>query len=203
MKTTDYAPVSGFNTEAMRSWYVKQGHIDGGVFDSLLEGVERVRALRIPGLEWRVTQQAATLFPKIPKRAHLAASAAGLGIDFVGPKDFYERAIARGLLSPHMLNVTSFYEVPKAARKLKIGELMVELGMLSVLDLQSALGSQVMIRGILGATPRLAYLITVSMGRVSIPDYLQALSIHFGIEYRTLDECFARIDELELAELTS
>src|SRR4051812_28894583 len=103
----------GFDLDAMREVYVSGRWLSEKEFDALAPGVEKVRALGIPGLEWRITPHAASLYPKIPKTVHLRASAAAIGRSWNGPEDFYAHGIERGLVPRNALNRTVFHRVPK------------------------------------------------------------------------------------------
>lgn len=175
-----------FNYEALKRFYIDNELLQIHEFDSMIRNTNAVRGMNIEGLNWLPIDQVSGQFRHIPMSAHYQAMALCYNMSFKGIEDFYLQAIKAGALPPRILNRTQIFESPSTLKGLKLGNLLIRLGMISEQTLQRALGIQQMIEMETKSKPFLAAIIH-QIGHLSEPDLYQALGIQVDIPYVSLD----------------
>jgi hypothetical protein len=180
------------NLNAMRGVYAAQGNLTDSDFDALVTGTAKINALGL-GVIWQVPYLARDLHADITWSVHLQAWAAALQLPYSGIDDFYRRAIAAGVLDPWLLNQTTFYEAPSAVAGLPLGRLLIRLGLISVIDLERALGIQIIIHHETGLPTRIGRILG-QLAPVSVPDYTRAIALQLGVPYVNLEQTLPVIE---------
>jgi hypothetical protein len=178
---------------AMRVAYVTNGLLSGEAFDKVAESARKINALDLGGITWPTVYVARDLHDKIPWSRHLQAWSAGLGITYEGVESFYHSAVELGVFPPHFLNRTLFYRPPVDAKSLPVGRLLQQLGLVSAIEMQRALGIQLLVKQELGLPLRIGRLLSAT-ARLSMPDFLQAMAMHFGFQYESIDRTLPLIE---------
>jgi hypothetical protein len=186
-------PATKTNLVAMRGVYVSQGHLTEADFDTLVNGTEKINSLDLGGFVWHVPYLARDVHGDISWAVHLQAWAAALQLPYSGIEDFYKRAIQAGALPGWMLNQTTFHEQAASFGKLALGRLLVRLGLVSVIDLERALGIQALIKEETGLPTRIGRILS-QLTPISLPDYTRAISIHLGVPYVNLEQTMPVIE---------
>lgn len=182
------------DTAAMRSVYVGQGFLGDAEFDAVEEGTRRINQLQLGDVVWHLPYLARDLHGHISWAVHLQAWSAGLALPFSGIGDFYKRAIEAGVLPPWLLNQTTFYQLP-GKHELPLGRLLVKLGLVSLPELQRALGIQMLIKDETGLPARIGRILSATT-RLSLPDLLQAVSIHSGIPFVSVEQSLPIVERV-------
>ena len=181
------------NAQAMREVYKTQAQLTDKQFDELLDGTRRINELELGGFRWHVAYLARDTYDTIPWSVHLEAWSAAHAMPYSGIDDFYKRAIAAGILPAWTLNRTTFHDPP--TDKMPIGRLMVHLGLVSILELERALGIQFLIREELGLPTRIGRILG-AIASLSLPDSLQALGLQRGLAYVNLEQTLPIIERV-------
>ena len=184
----------------MQAVYTERGALSRAEFDHLAEKAFRIGALKILNRNWSITQQILSERRHIPLLVHYEALSAAYGCPFRGVEGFHISMIQRGVLPPWSLNRTVFHWVPKG--RLRIGQLMRELGLINQETLDSSLGIQRVIHQELGTKVALGA-ITMALTHLSYPDFFQVLGFQANIPYRGLDESAAEIFDGLSAQFTA
>ena len=180
-----------FSYQAMLDVYLSMKSLRAEDVDSLIENTNKIRRLKIHGLNWLPQDQAFSEFRDLSVEIHFKAMAAAYGIPFHGIEDFYRRHCALGTVPKSILNKTTFNEPPENPGKLPIGMLLIELGLISRETLIRGLGIQQLIVSETGVRPFLA-LIFSQIGLLSAHDIYHALAMQVGIKYNGLEQ----VDEI-------
>lgn len=174
----------------MRAVYLEQGALNQAEFDQLAEQAFQIGALKVLNRNWSITQQILSEHRHIPLLVHYEALSAAYGFPFSGVESFHINMIRKGILPPWTLNRTIFHWTPQ--ERLRIGQLMKELGLINQETLDSSLGIQSAIQQELGTKVALGA-ITLGLTHLSYPDFFQVLGLQAKIPYRGLDESAAKI----------
>jgi hypothetical protein len=185
--------LSSVDEGAMRDAYVANAILSAVDFDRVAQGCRKINALELGGINWPICYLARDLHDQIPWSRHLQAWSAGLGILYDGVENFYHRAIQLEVFPSHFLNRTLFYRPPADARKIPVGRLLQQLGLVSAIEMQRALGIQLLVKQELGLPMRIGRLLS-STARLSLPDFLQAMAMHFGYPYENIERTLPLIE---------
>jgi hypothetical protein len=178
---------------ALGKVYLEKRALTPAQFDALVEDTIGVHRLNIQGLNWAATHQILSVHRQIPLQTHYEALSAALGFQFNGVEDFHKTGIRIGFLPPSSMNRTHFYQVP--TQPMPIGELMLNLGLITQPTLQSALGIQVLIQDTIKTRVALGSVI-LSITQLSFPDFYQVLGIQAGVPYVNMDSAPRIFDTL-------
>ncbi len=188
-----------FDTPAFCEVYFRRVGLPKQEVEHFLFETLQIQQMNIPGLAWFPVSHLISTCPDIPLPVHYEALAAAHDQPYEGIEAFYRRMIEDDLLPAWMLNRTHFHRPP--TERLRVGELMCELGLISDHTLQRCLGIQRLIREKKGLRPALATIISV-VDCVSVTDFFQALGIQYKIPFRNLDESAPAIFEMTKSALT-
>jgi CheY-like chemotaxis protein len=174
-----------FDMGAMSRYYEHEGLLKAEEFGRTFEDTIKIRALNLPDLDWLLFDQLLSVYrERIPLLHHYEALAVGLHVPFTSITNFLELMIQLKLLLPSVLNRTIFYRAPKPGRK--IGEVMVELGLVTGQELARALAIQSTIEEKVGSRAVLGQVLR-SVANLSTVELSQALGIQSGVPFTTLD----------------
>jgi hypothetical protein len=174
-----------FDWRAMSEVYRKKGLLSKEQLDRLLEVSVGIDAMKIVGLHgWNPTHLILSEHRGIPLLTHFEAFSAAMGQPFVGIEEFFRANIRAGNFPAWYLNRTLFNEPPPG--NLRIGQIMVALGLIDQSTLYLTLGIQSTVHDQLGVRPALASL-ALSLRTLSFPDFFQALGVQAGIPFESLD----------------
>ena len=177
---------TAFRMQAMRVYYEHNKLLEPKEFERIFEETLKIRALGLPDLNWLLYDQLLSVNrAKVPLLNHYEALAVGLNVPFEGISSFLDLMVQLKLIPPSVLNRTIFYRGPD--RGLKIGEVMLALGLVTSKQLQQALAIQETIQNTIGSRPVLGQVLR-SVASVSAVDLFQALGIQTGIPFISLDD---------------
>ena len=182
-----------FNLSKISESYVDAGHMDERGFDEVLEQTVAIRALGIEGLDWLLFDQLISARRDVPLAAHYQALAHGMNRPFSGIHRFYEQLIDLELMPPSVLNRTIFFRPPTG--QLRIGELMISLGLLDQTTLHRCIGVKETIKYRAGVSVAVGQVFR-SIAGLSIIDFFQALAIQVGVPFEDLDRSAPEIYRL-------
>jgi len=180
--------------KAMCETYVSQGHLSAEQFAALAEGTQRINALGLGDFHWHIPYLARDVHAHIPWSAHLQAWAAGLRQPYQGIEDFYRRAIEAHVFPTWCLNQTTIHAPPSDPTKFQIGRLLIRLGLVTIVDLERALGIQQLIRHETGLPTRVGRVLG-AVTPISVIDGARAIAMHLGVPYVNLDQTLPVIEK--------
>jgi CheY-like chemotaxis protein len=184
---------TAFDMQAMRRYYHYHQLLAPEEFERTFEETLKIRALQLADLDWLLYDQLLSVNrAKIPLLNHYEALAVGLHVPFEGITSFLEVMVQLNLFQPAVLNRTIFYRAPQ--RGLKIGDLMLVLGLVTPKELERALVIQEIVESKIGSRPVLGQVLR-SVALVSSVDLFQALAIQNGLPFVTLDDSAPAIFE--------
>lgn len=166
------------------------GYMTREQFEKLAEDALEIHQSHLLGPRWSVVHVFMSARPDIPLDVHYRALAAAHQLPYGGILDFHQRAVQLGVLPRWSLNRTQFINLP--AKRLLLGELLLELGLITdetltrCLELQDTIWKTLGIRVTMGS-------VILSIANVSYPDFYHALGIQNGVKFDSLDESAAEI----------
>ena len=179
-----------FDLSRTNAAYIQKGVLTQTQFDQAIKDTVKIRRLYLPGLDWLLMDQLLSAFRHISLLDHCEALSAGLGREFEGIEDLYRVMIDIEIVPPWVLNRTKLHRIPQEIGLL--GNLLEELGIISGVDLQRALGIKEIIHERTGLRIALGQMFR-SFGHLSIVDFMQALGLQVGIPFEGLDESAPQI----------
>jgi hypothetical protein len=189
-----------FNREAFSRIYVQTGALTLEETRKFITDTFKIQLMDLPGFRWFPTHHAIGVFGHIPLNLHFQALAAGVGQPFLGIEDLFRHLIQQGWLPNWILNRTHFFNPPTIRRR--IGELMVQTGLINEATLLQCMGIQQQIHDQLAIKPRMASVIA-SMAMISLPDMIQLLGMQVNLPYDSLDDSAPAIFEAQRATIQS
>ena len=192
MRTAHALPL---DLDAMRDTYVSLNYLTNEQFNALDEGTQRINSMGLGDFRWHLPYLARDSYAHIPWSTHLQAWAAGLRQPYQGIEDFYRRAIEAGVFPPWTLNSTQVYGAPSDPTKTQIGRLLIGMGLITVVDLQRALGIQQIIRQETGLPTRVGRVLS-AIAPLSLIDGARTLAHHMGFPYVSLDQTLPVIERV-------
>ncbi len=182
-------PWGQFDWDAMQRVYTARGVLSAEQVDLLMDDTQSFLDLEIPGLRWTPADQTLSVYRWIPLAVHYEALSAGLGIPYLGIRNYHEAAIRMGLDPSWRLNQTVFYAPPPPAR---FGRMAVELGLVDEQTLERSLDVQALALEKVGFRPAIGSIL-LSLGTLSYPDFFQVLGLQAQIPFKDLDASAADI----------
>ena len=173
-----------FDIQSTNQQYLKLGTLTQHEFDAAIQKTVQIRRLYLSGLDWLLMDQLFGALRHVPILHHCEALSAGLKRPFRGMEDLFRVLTDLELIPAGSLNRTQFYRVPQGEKP--IGELLVELGLVTAIDLQRALGIQEIIRHRAGTHVAIGQIFR-SLCNVSVIDFFQAVSLQVQVPFETLD----------------
>jgi hypothetical protein len=181
------------DVNAIRDTYVSQGFLTPAQVDELIDGTARINALGLGDFRWHVIYLARDMHAHIPWSTHLQAWAGALRQPYQGIDDFYRRAVSAGVFDPWILNDTHCHQPPSDPTKIQTGRLLIRLGLISLPDLERALGIQQLIKLETGLPTRIGRILSATTP-ISVIDSTRTLALHKGVPFVNLDQTLPIIE---------